>query len=226
MTDKKNSKTQSADTKENSIKKNKTQNSISKDSIKNSKGANLLKKNTTTVSKSNSKNIDSISSKVEKSKDKQVAETERKVNPLTEEEIEKLVEEATFKNVKAKRGIAGLGLFAEEDIKKGERIIEYIGNTLLGQEAIDAPANMYLFEVSRNKTIDGSPRWNKARYINHSCDGNAESETRKGRVFIQAIKNIKKGEEITYDYGEEFFLEYCSDCKCGAKKHKYLKNKK
>src|SRR4051812_45653947 len=90
-----------------------------------------------------------------------------------------------FKLVKVKRGLDGLGLFAGEDIKKGEMIIEYIGNILNKEEAEKVTTNMYLFEVSRNRTIDGSVRWNIARYANHACEPecNAESDTKKGRVF-------------------------------------------
>lgn len=128
-----------------------------------------------------------------------------------------------FKAVKVKRGLSGLGLFAGEDIRKGELIIEYIGNILTKEEADKKTSSQYLFEVSRNKTIDGTPRWNTARYANHSCDGNAESDTKKGRVFVKAIKNIKEGEEIVYDYGEEFVKEYIAPhgCRCSAKKHLY-----
>ncbi|GEM_PF-735257 len=128
-----------------------------------------------------------------------------------------------FKKVKVKRGLAGLGLFAGEDIKKGELIIEYIGNILTKKEADKVTTCQYLFEITRNHTIDGSPRWNIARYANHSCDGNAESDVKKKRVFVKAIKNIKEGEEIVYDYGEEFVKEYIAPygCNCTAKKHLY-----
>lgn len=128
-----------------------------------------------------------------------------------------------FKLVKAKRGLAGLGLFAGEDIKKGEIIIEYIGNILNKEEAEKRVTSQYLFEVNRNKTIDGTPRWNTARYANHSCTPNAESDIKKGRVFVIAIKNIKNGEEIVYDYGEEFCEEHIKPygCRCVAKKHLY-----
>lgn len=130
-----------------------------------------------------------------------------------------------FKQVKVKRGLDGLGLFAGEDIKKGEHIIEYIGNILNKEEAANVMTNQYLFEVNKNKTIDGSVRWNIARYCNHACEeaGNAESDVTKGRVFIKAIKNIKEGDEILYDYGEEFVQEYISPygCNCAAKKHSY-----
>jgi SET domain-containing protein len=130
-----------------------------------------------------------------------------------------------FKVVKVKRGLAGLGLFAGEDIKKGELIIEYIGN-ILTKEQVDAiKTNQYLFEVNRNKTIDGSVRWNIARYCNHACEeaANAESEIKKGRVLVKAIKNIKEGDEIVYDYGEEFVNEYIAPhgCRCTAKEHSY-----
>ena len=129
-----------------------------------------------------------------------------------------------FKKIKVRKSFHGLGIFAEENIKKGERIMEYIGNILLGEDA-DSIVNKYLFQVSKNKTIDGSPRWNTARYINHSCIGNAESEIRKGRVYIIAKKNIKIDEEICYDYGDEYVKElFAKDgCKCSAKKHLYLK---
>jgi SET domain-containing protein len=130
-----------------------------------------------------------------------------------------------FKIVKVKRGVAGLGLFAGENIKKGELIIEYIGNILNKEEADKKTTSQYLFEISRNKTIDGTPRWNVARYCNHACEevANAESEIKKGRVFIKAIKNIKEGDEICYDYGEEFVKEHIGPygCRCAAKKHGY-----
>lgn len=134
-----------------------------------------------------------------------------------------------FKIVKVKRGLSGLGLFAGEDIKKGELIIEYIGNILNKEESEKINTNQYLFEVNRNKTIDGSVRWNIARYCNHACGdvGNAESEIKKGRVFIKAIKNIKEGEEIVYDYGEEFVNEYIAPygCRCSATEHSYKAKK-
>ena len=130
-----------------------------------------------------------------------------------------------FKKVKVKRGLAGLGLFAGENIKKGELIIEYIGNILNKEEAEAINTNQYLFEVNRNKTIDGSVRWNMARYCNHACEdaANAESDIKKGRVFIKAIKAINEGDEILYDYGEEFVNEYIAPhgCRCIAKEHSY-----
>jgi SET domain-containing protein len=149
---------------------------------------------------------------------KQGATISKKISPNT-----KSLPDHHFKKVKVKRGLSGLGLFAGEDIRKGELIIEYIGDILTKEEADKVTNCQYLFEVSRNRTINGSPRWNIARYANHSCDGNAESDIKKGRVFVKATKNIKEGEEIVYDYGEEFVKEYIVPygCQCSSEKHLY-----
>ena len=144
----------------------------------------------------------------------------KKLSKVVSPNVEKLPDHH-FKKVKVKRGLSGLGLFAGENIKKGEMIIEYIGNILNKEEADKVSSNIqYLFEVNRNKTIDGSPRWNIARYANHACGniGNAESDVKKGRVFIIATKGIKEGDEILYDYGEEFFDEYIEPKGCRCKK--------
>ncbi len=111
----------------------------------------------------------------------------------------------------------GFGLFATETIKKGERIVEYVGMILNDVEAEKKKHNKYLFDVRKNKTIDGTPRWNVARYANHSCDPNAESEEdRRARIYITAIRDIAPGEEITFDYGEEYVAEHITPfgCRC------------
>lgn len=113
----------------------------------------------------------------------------------------------------------GMGLFATEPIARGERIVEYIGIILTDAEAEKKKHSKYLFDVRKNKTIDGSPRWNLARYANHSCNPNAESEEdRRARIFITAIKDIAPGEEITFDYGEEYVAEHITPygCKCAS----------
>jgi hypothetical protein len=117
------------------------------------------------------------------------------------------------------RSKTGLGLFATKPIKKGDVIIEYFGPLLDSRnEKHDAIENKYLFELNGRWTIDGSTRRNVARYINHACRPNAESDVqpRNRKVFIQAIKNIQPGDEINYDYGKEYFNEYLKPigCKC------------
>ncbi|UTD28520.1 SET domain-containing protein [Bradyrhizobium sp. WD16] len=117
------------------------------------------------------------------------------------------------------RSRTGLGLFATKPIKKGDTIIEYFGPLLDSRnEKHDAIENKYLFALNGRWTIDGSTRRNVARYINHACRPNAESDVqpRNRKVFIVAIKNIQPGEEIKYDYGKEYFDEYLKPigCKC------------
>ncbi len=119
-----------------------------------------------------------------------------------------------FKIIRAQKG-SGMGLMAMRDFKKGERIIEYTG-IIKKTKDVEDDTTKYLFEINKSFTIDGSPRWNLARYINHSCAPNAESVVTKGQVFIDAIKPIKAGDEITYDYGKEYFNEFIKPvgCKC------------
>jgi hypothetical protein len=121
-----------------------------------------------------------------------------------------------------KRSSAGLGLFADEDIKKSTCIIEYVGRELNKGEEYTINSK-YLFEINTRRTIDGTVRSNTARYINHSCRPNAEPEIRKGRVFIMSRRAIKQGEEIFYDYGKEYWNEYikphgCRCAKCSEKR--------
>lgn len=117
------------------------------------------------------------------------------------------------------RSRTGLGLFATKDIKKGDVIIEYVGRMLdCRKPEHDAIENKYLFELNGRWTIDGASRKNIARYANHACRPNAESDvqSRNRRVFIKAIKNIHPGDEITYDYGSDYFKSYLKPigCKC------------
>jgi uncharacterized protein len=128
------------------------------------------------------------------------------------------------------RSATGLGLFATKPIKKGTRIIRYFGPLLdCSKEEDDAIENKYLFQLTNRWTIDGSVRENIARYINHACKPNAESDVkpRKRKVFIRAIKNIEPGEEINYDYGTDYFKEYLKPigCKCAACEKKRKKKR-
>ncbi|MGB3488205.1 MAG: SET domain-containing protein [Xanthobacteraceae bacterium] len=128
------------------------------------------------------------------------------------------------------RSKTGLGLFATKPIKKGTKIIRYFGPMLdCRKEKDDAIENKYLFQINGRWTIDGSVRKNIARYINHSCRPNAESDVsaRKRTVHIRAIKNIAPGEEINYDYGTEYFKEYLKPigCKCDSCERKRAKQR-
>ena len=118
-------------------------------------------------------------------------------------------------SLRVMRSRAGLGLYAGEDIPKGKCIIEYVGRVISKEEETTSRSK-YLFEVNKNKTLDGKPRINKAGYINHSCRPNAEIEIRNARVFIMSRRKIKAGEELSYDYGEEYFNEHIKPfgCRC------------
>ena len=124
---------------------------------------------------------------------------------------------AQFK-LKVGRSKTGLGLFAMEPIPKGKKIIEYVGKFMI-DEPDDDKNSLYIFNLNKHMDLDGAPRWNTARYINHSCRPNAESDVVKGHVWIKAKKNIMLGEEIFYDYGKEYFEEYIKPKGCRCIKH-------
>src|SRR6195256_6516877 len=128
------------------------------------------------------------------------------------------------------RSRTGLGLFATKPIKKGAKIVRYFGPLLDSRnKKHDGIENKYLFELNGRWTIDGSVRKNVARYINHACRPNAESDVsaRKRKVVICAKKNIEPGEEINYDYGTDYFKAYLKPigCKCDACEKKRKKKR-
>jgi SET domain-containing protein len=115
-----------------------------------------------------------------------------------------------------KRTVHGLGLFTMEPIPSGKRIIEYTGPIISNEEVDKRKTGKYFFGLNTKWSIDGSPRSNTARYINHSCRPNAEALVSGHRVWIWSKKMIKAGEEITYNYGKEYFDEHIrpKGCKC------------
>ncbi len=119
--------------------------------------------------------------------------------------------------VRVGRSSAGLGLFAAQDFKKGDFIIEYTGERISDDEA-NRRGGRYLFTYSKQITIDGKGRKNIARYINHACRPNAEAELDENdeAIYIYAKKNIKTGEEITYHYGREYWNDIIKPegCRC------------
>ena len=132
--------------------------------------------------------------------------------------------------VRVGRSATGLGLFATKAIARGAPIVSYRGPripTLEAQERERRFGAKYMFELNRRWSIDGSPRWNLGRYANHSCRPNAEPVARKGRVKLVALRPILPGEEITFDYGEEYFALFfrksgcrCADCRATAERRR------
>ena len=122
------------------------------------------------------------------------------------------------------RSATGLGLFATKPIKRAAYIATYRGRRISTEESDrrEARGAKFMFELNRRWTIDGSSRRNVARYLNHSCRPNAKPVLRKGCIVIVALRRIEPGEEITYDYGKEYFDYFIRNggCRCAACKAK------
>jgi SET domain-containing protein len=134
------------------------------------------------------------------------------------------------KSYRVARSRTGLGLFATAAIARGDFIVEYKGRRITHAQAqrLEARGARYMFEIDSRWTIDGSSRRNVARYANHSCRPNAEVDLVKRKLMLRAIKAIKPGDEITYDYGEEYFELFlepvgCKCAKCRAQRRKRRK---
>ena len=113
------------------------------------------------------------------------------------------------------RSSAGLGLFATQDMLRGAFVIEYFGTLLSGEEA-DRNNGKYMFEIEKDLVIDGAPRNNIARYLNHACRPNCYAEIDGKRVFIYVKRKIWQGEELTYHYGKQYWEEFIKPigCRC------------
>ena len=116
--------------------------------------------------------------------------------------------------------IHGSGGFAKKDIRKGTRIIEYIGKKITKEEAdkILDENGAFVFDVNEKWDIDGDVPENTARFINHSCNPNCSFEIKDNRIWIKSKKDIKKGEELSYNYGFDLEGYKKYKCKCGTKK--------
>ena len=115
--------------------------------------------------------------------------------------------------------IVGHGLFAAQDIQQGTKIIRYIGERITHEESERclAAGNVYVFGLDERYSIDGSTPKNTARYINHSCEPNCQTEQFGRIIWIVAIMDIEAGEELTYNYEYEIDDEPTEPCHCGAK---------
>ena len=122
-----------------------------------------------------------------------------------------------------KSNIDNKGLIAAKNIKKGTKIIEYKGKLISKKESEDNPKfdnskRIYLFEINKRYDLDGDYNFNTARLINHSCDNNCDYDGKGLKVWVKAIKDIKKGEEFTCDYGFGYDENYKQfPCKCKSK---------
>ncbi len=126
-------------------------------------------------------------------------------------------------------GVHGKGVFALRPIAAGETIVEYKGEVISWKEALrrhphdpDDPNHTFFFHIDDKRVIDAGVDGNAARWINHACDPNCEADEQDGRVFIKALRKLREGEELFYDYGltidepytKKLKREYA--CRCGA----------
>ena len=125
--------------------------------------------------------------------------------------------------------IHGRGVYALRPLHKGRRLIEYLGERITPEEAdrrydddaLEIP-HTFLFTVDKHTVIDAAVDGNEARYINHSCDPNCEAVDDDGRIFIEVIRSIRPGQELTYDYHLERDGHWRAEwaerylCRCGA----------
>lgn len=113
--------------------------------------------------------------------------------------------------------IEGHGLYAVKDMRKGEKVVQYVGEIITKEETEELRDDRYVFDLNEENDIDGKVPWNPAGCANHSCDPNCEAIIYDDReVWLVARRRIVKGEELTYDYG--YGLESYEEwpCRCGA----------
>ena len=116
----------------------------------------------------------------------------------------------------------GQGLYATKDIKEGTKIIDYVGKIITKKQTevsdkFDNAKPIYLFDLNNRYDLDVDVSWNTARLINHSCLNNCDYDGKGLKLWIIALKDIKKGEEITCDYGFGYDADYKQfPCKCGS----------
>ena len=128
-----------------------------------------------------------------------------------------------------KSGIHGKGVFALRHIASGERIIEYKGEVITWKEALRRhphdpkdPNHTFYFHIDDVHVIDAKFGGNAARWINHACEPNCESDETEGRVFIKTLRDVQPGEELFYDYGLVIDdrhtpkLKQQYECRCGS----------
>lgn len=139
-------------------------------------------------------------------------------------------QKVTSEYIKEKKsGIHNTGVFAAKFIPKGTKIIQYVGEKITKSESEkradlvleDSKKNkekgaVYIFEINKKYDLDGNVPYNTARYINHSCNPNCESEDEDEEIWIKSIRDIKKGEELTYNYGYDIDNFEDHPCICGT----------
>lgn len=114
--------------------------------------------------------------------------------------------------------IHGRGGFARRDIPAGTRIVEYVGERISKAESLRRceAMNAYIFHLDEQYDLDGGVPWNPARFLNHSCEPNCEAVMDQGRIWIVARRDIRAGEELTFNYGYDLVDYQEHPCRCGS----------
>lgn len=114
--------------------------------------------------------------------------------------------------------IHGMGVFARVDISADTRVVEYLGERVTKAESLRRrqAGNFFVFIVTDQFDIDGAVNWNPARFINHSCAPNCEARMEDERIWIIALRDIKAGEELSFNYGYDLQDYEEHPCACGA----------
>jgi len=114
--------------------------------------------------------------------------------------------------------IHGMGGFARVEIACGVRVIEYVGEKITKLESLARCErnNEYIFALDDEYDLDGDVSWNPARFLNHSCEPNCEARLERGCIWVVAIREIRAGEELTFNYGYDLADYAEHPCGCGA----------
>jgi uncharacterized protein len=114
--------------------------------------------------------------------------------------------------------IHGTGGFAKRAMAQGTRLIEYVGEKIPKAESLRRCEgdNEYIFALNDQEDLDGNVEWNPARFINHSCAPNCEAELDQGQIWILALRDLRPGEELTFNYGYDLVDYKEHPCGCGA----------
>ena len=115
-------------------------------------------------------------------------------------------------------GIHGRGVFARRVIPEGTPIFEYVGERISKSESLRRceANNAYIFHLDDEYDLDGNVEWNPARLVNHSCAPNCEAAWEEGHILIRALRVVRAGEELTFNYGYDLLDYREHPCRCGA----------
>jgi hypothetical protein len=114
--------------------------------------------------------------------------------------------------------IHGAGVFARADVSTGTRVLEYVGEQVSKEESLRRrqAGNFFVFVVTDEFDIDGAVDWNPARFVNHSCAPNCEARMENERIWVYALRDIRAGEDLTFNYGYDLQDYKDHPCRCGA----------